>query len=90
MRDGAEDARDHGVNLAFFGANAVFRQIRLEPSPLGAHRRQVGYKSATADPMDGATTSRGDRELAGSRPSRDPRARSSASSTSATRCRPTW
>jgi hypothetical protein len=39
------------VNLAFFGANAVFRQIRLEPSPLGSHRREVGYKSATADPL---------------------------------------
>jgi hypothetical protein len=51
MRNGAEAARDAGVNLAFFGANAVFRQIRLEPSPLGAHRRQVGYKSATADPV---------------------------------------
>ena len=51
MRDGAENARDHGVNLAFLGSNAVFRQIRLEPSPLGADRREVGYKSATADPM---------------------------------------
>ena len=39
------------MNLAFLGANVVFRQIRLEPSPLGAHRHQVGYKSATADPM---------------------------------------
>ena len=51
MRDGAERARDHGVNLAFLGANAVFRQIRLEPSALGAHRHQVSYKSATADPL---------------------------------------
>jgi hypothetical protein len=50
MRDGAEVARDAGVNLAFFGANAVFRQIRLEPSPLGPYRREVGYKSAGADP----------------------------------------
>ena len=51
MRDGAENARDHGVNLAFLGANAVFRQIRLEPSPLGANRHEVAYKSATADPL---------------------------------------
>jgi hypothetical protein len=51
MRDGAENARDQGVNLAFLGANAVFRQIRFEPSALGANRHQVAYKSATADPL---------------------------------------
>ncbi len=52
MRLGATDARDHGVNLAFLGANAVFRHIRLEPSPLGPDRREVNYKpqSAFADP----------------------------------------
>jgi len=31
MRDGVEGARDKGVNLAFLGANAAFRQIRFEP-----------------------------------------------------------
>ena len=51
-------AGDRGVNLAFLGANAVFRQIRLEPSPLGAHRHQVGYKSAPADPMRRSNPSR--------------------------------
>ena len=51
MRDGAENARDHGVNLAFLGANAVFRQIRLESSSLGPNRHEVAYKSATADPL---------------------------------------
>jgi hypothetical protein len=51
MRQGAEDARDAGVNLAFFGANAVFRQIRFDDSPLGPERREVGYKSAREDPM---------------------------------------
>ncbi len=50
MFDGAEQARDQGVNLAFLGANAVFRQIRLEPSDLGADRRMVNYRT-TADPM---------------------------------------
>jgi len=52
MRRGAEAARDHGVNLAFLGANAVFRHIRLEPSPLGPDRHEVNYKpqSARADP----------------------------------------
>ena len=32
MRDGAEHALEAGVNLAFLGANACYRQIRLEPS----------------------------------------------------------
>jgi hypothetical protein len=51
MRDGGEAARDHGVNLAFFGANAAYRQIRFEPSALGPDRHQVCYKSANEDPM---------------------------------------
>jgi N,N-dimethylformamidase beta subunit-like, C-terminal len=52
MRRGAEAARGHGVNLAFLGANAVYRHIRLEPSPTGPHRQQVNYKpwSAPDDP----------------------------------------
>ena len=51
MRDGVETARDHGVNLAFLGANAVFRQIRFEPSALGVDRHEVCYKSANEDPI---------------------------------------
>ena len=51
MRDGAEKARDAGVNLAFFGANAAYRQIRFEDSSVGANRHQVCYKSASEDPM---------------------------------------
>lgn len=51
MRDGATAARDAGVNLAFLGANAVYRHIRLEPSPLGDNRREVDYKSRAEDPM---------------------------------------
>jgi hypothetical protein len=51
MRDGAEGARDQGVNLVFFGANAAFRQIRLEDSPLGLYRREVNYKRGNEDPM---------------------------------------
>ena len=52
MREGATRARDHGVNLAFLGANAVFRHIRLRASPLGPDREEVNYKpaSARADP----------------------------------------
>jgi hypothetical protein len=55
MRDGATQALSQGLNLAFLGANAVYRHIRLEPSPLGAYRREVCYKSdlATEDPLWG-------------------------------------
>ncbi len=45
MRDGASEAVAQGVNLAFLGANAVYRHIRLEPSPLGVDRHQVCYKT---------------------------------------------
>lgn len=50
MFDAAEGARDAGVNLAFLGANAVFRQVRFEPSAVGADRHMVNYRS-TADPI---------------------------------------
>jgi hypothetical protein len=46
MRRTLEAARDRGVNLAFLGANAVYRKIRLEPSWDGrANRREVNYRS---------------------------------------------
>ena len=51
MRDGVEAARDHGVNLVFFGANAAFRQIRFESSARGELRHEVCYKSAREDPL---------------------------------------
>ena len=45
-------ARNKGVNLAFLGANAVFRRTRLQPSPLGAARQVVCYKTDyTRDPL---------------------------------------
>jgi hypothetical protein len=53
MFDGALAARDHGVNIAFFGANAVFRHIRMSPSPLGHDRQEIDYKSAREDPLHG-------------------------------------
>ncbi|MGO8872622.1 MAG: N,N-dimethylformamidase beta subunit family domain-containing protein [Acidimicrobiales bacterium] len=53
MRDGAGQALAAGVNFAFLGANACFRQIRLQPSPIGPNRLQVCYKSADEDPMTG-------------------------------------
>jgi hypothetical protein len=56
MRTAATDGRDRGLNLAFLGANAVFRQIRLEASPLGPDRLIVDYKSAVEDPLTYTTT----------------------------------
>jgi hypothetical protein len=58
MRDAVEAARDAGMNLAFFGANAVFRAIRLAPSDLGPDRRQVNYRAASDDPLSGVDDSR--------------------------------
>jgi hypothetical protein len=58
MYDGLEAARDVGVNLAFFGADAVFWQVRFEASPLtgAADRVLVCYKDQTKDPVQGPTT----------------------------------
>ena len=43
-----------GMNLAFLGANAMFRRTRLEPTPLGADRLVVCYKTSyQQDPMYG-------------------------------------
>ena len=58
MYDALEAARDHGVNLAFLGANAVYRRIRLEPGADGTPaRRMVNYRSlkdpaTKSDPKD--------------------------------------
>jgi hypothetical protein len=58
MFDAAENARDHGVSLGFFGANAVYWQVRFEPSTEGrADRVIVCYKDSRLDPVKGATTS---------------------------------
>ena len=51
MRQGAAAASEAGVNLAFLGANACYRQIRLEPSSIGPNRLEVCYKDAAEDPM---------------------------------------
>ncbi len=53
MRNGATAARDAGVNLVFFGANACFRRIRFESSPVGVNRYQICYKDAQEDPLYG-------------------------------------
>jgi hypothetical protein len=53
MRTGVETAIRQGLNVAFLGANASYRQIRLDPSPLGTDRHVVCYKSAAEDPLTG-------------------------------------
>ena len=51
MFDAFEQARDRGVNLAFWGANPAYWQIRFEPSSSGVPNRViVCYKSRAIDP----------------------------------------
>jgi len=58
MYDAAEAARAAGVNMAFFGGNGVYWQVRFEASPAtgAADRVMVGYKDRTTDPVQGPTT----------------------------------
>ncbi len=51
MRDRLTAARDAGTNVAFLGANAVFRHIRFGSSPLGPDRVVICYKVASEDPL---------------------------------------
>lgn len=52
MREQLLRARDRtGTNLAFFGANAVYRHIRLESLNGVPNRIEVNYKSASLDPV---------------------------------------
>jgi hypothetical protein len=52
MYDAVVAARDAGVNLAFFGANAISSQVRFEPSSSGVPNRVlVCYRNATLDPV---------------------------------------
>jgi N,N-dimethylformamidase beta subunit-like, C-terminal len=47
-------ARDAGMNVAFLGANAMFRRTRLAGTRLGARRLVICYKTSyTQDPMYG-------------------------------------
>ena len=54
MRAAFEGARDNGTSIGVFGANTMFNQIRLEPSPVSgvANRVVVGYKDASLDPVN--------------------------------------
>ncbi len=53
-REHVTAARDAGVNLAFLGANAMFRRTRLAPTKLGPNRLVICYKTSyQQDPMYG-------------------------------------
>ncbi len=60
MRDAIFAARNAGTNIAFLGANAMYRHIRFASSALGADRIEIAYKIARLDPEygrdDDATT----------------------------------
>ncbi|MGH2718823.1 MAG: N,N-dimethylformamidase beta subunit family domain-containing protein [Actinomycetota bacterium] len=53
MRNGLQAALGKGVNLIFFGANAIYRHVRFQPSPLGPDRQEIDYKDAQEDPLYG-------------------------------------
>jgi fibronectin type 3 domain-containing protein len=58
MRSALQQARDEGKNIGFFGANAIYWQIRFEPSNSGvANRTVVAYKESarTSDPYSSST-----------------------------------
>jgi hypothetical protein len=50
MRRNLTAARHSGTNIAFLGANAVYRRIRLQSTKLGSDRLEVNYKDAAEDP----------------------------------------
>lgn len=58
MRTAVTDARNAGTNVAFLGANAVFRHIRFGSTPVGPYRLEICYKVATEDPLYGKDNSR--------------------------------
>lgn len=56
MYDAAVSARDTGVNLAFFGSNAVYWQIRLVNGRNNVpNRDMISYKDASIDPITDAS-----------------------------------
>lgn len=51
MRLTVRQALDHGVNLAFLGANEVYRKIRFGDTALGPRRLEIDYKVVSEDPL---------------------------------------
>ncbi len=58
MRAAVTRARDRGVNVAFFGANAIYRKIRFASSRLGSDRIEINYKDPLEDPLYGTDNAR--------------------------------
>jgi hypothetical protein len=58
MYDNTQAARDAGTSLAFFGANALYWQIRFEPSTLnGVPNRVITcYKDRNLDPVNNTSS----------------------------------
>jgi hypothetical protein len=52
-RLGVVDAQKRGVNVVYFGAAAMVRHVRLQPSPLGPDREEVDYRDGAEDPLNG-------------------------------------
>jgi hypothetical protein len=46
-------ARDDGANVAFIGANEIYRRIRFGSSPLGRDRIEINYRNPREDPLYG-------------------------------------
>lgn len=51
MRNTLARALDAGTNVAFFGANAIYRRIRFAATPTGSDRLEINYKIAAQDPL---------------------------------------
>ncbi len=52
MWDALVAARDQqGTNLAFLGANAMYRHLRLGPTPIGENRLETDDNDASIDPI---------------------------------------
>jgi hypothetical protein len=51
MRTTVRNGLNSGVNLAFFGANEVYRKIRFGPTALGDRRLEIDYKVVNEDPL---------------------------------------
>lgn len=65
MRDGVEQARDHGVGLAFLGADAAYWQMRFEPDSTGrpdrtivCYKVQTAHNDLASDPIYGKDNTR--------------------------------
>jgi hypothetical protein len=52
-RMAAVNAVAKGVNIVYFGAAAMVRHVRPEPSPLGPERELVDYRDGAEDPLSG-------------------------------------